>query len=459
LKLTRNVEILNLEENPNQSEMIESRRRSSYLKSLNSTSLTGKNVNYSQILTARLEKSKDEAKSRRLSSRPDTPMKDLRSIKDRNYFKKDLNDLKVKTIFMKISGAANTVNNSNFLEFLRIRYPGLLADAIARHFDFQFDSYGDYLVKMNRFISSSDKQHLKFCFDLFDLNRDGFICYQDTFKALEIRKQNLYDEDFIVLQELLQLKFEGKLVVSKKRRKSTFGMIRERIEKRIRSRLPIPPVVKDLTTKINFAEFKLAKFLNKPQVLRDFLKYVCGFNYSKIVKRAGFKGKHVKKDSENIVIDMNIDQNYRTLLEKDPKFLYYCELDEIMAKYDENNLKVQLEKFKFLQSSQKFMYRVISKESMVEKFVSFSQPKLIGFNSEYFSKRVFDFLSKGQYLTKARFLTSILPYQKSQSSVEINNLAFNLIDYRQDGKITVDEITSLFHCLPNGCPAYNESLK
>lgn len=427
---------------------------------MNTSSNTAKNINYSQVLSARLEKSKEEAKTRRLdSSRASTPHKDLRSIRGKNTFKIDPNDVKIKKIFKDIIGTSSTVNNANFSEYLKLRYPELIVDSMIKYFEFQFESLESYVGKMNKFINLSEKTQLKFCFDIFDLNKDGFVDYQDTFKALEIRKENLYDEDFVVLRELLQLKFEGKLVLEKKKRKSTFGLIKERIERRIRSKILMPVVVKDLSIRINFAEFKLAKFLNKPKILRDFLKYTCSFNFLKSIKKFNKKVKHERKESENIVIDMNLDENFKSELTKDPKFLYYCELDEIMARYQESKLKIQLEKFKFLKSSEKFIYQVITQDSMIEKLVIYIKPKLISYDSKYLSTRIYEILSKGKYLTKSRFLTSILPYLETQSTTEVNYLAFSIIDKRQDKKITVDEITALFHSLTYGSAAYFECLK
>ena len=189
------------------------------------------------------------------------------------------------------------------------------------------------------------------------------------------------------------------------------------------------------------------------------MKYTCAFSFEKSRKIGSKQVKLVRKESENIVIDMNLDENYKNELAQDPKFNYYCELDEIMSKYQENQLKVQLEKFKFLKSSEKFIYQVITQESMIEKFVRKIQPRLIGFDSKYLSIRIFDILSKGKYLTKSRFLNSILPFLHTQSTTEVNYLAFSIIDKRQDQKITVDEITSLFHSLTYGSAAYFECLK
>ena len=369
VKINRNIEVLLIEDPQINSNLLQERRKSSFLIPLNTTGNSVKNINYSQVLSARLEKSKEEARTRRFDSRASTPHKDLKSIRGKNTFKVDPNDAKLKKIFKDIVGTSSTVNNGNFSEYLKLRYPELIVESMIKYFEFQYDSLESYIGKMNKFINLSEKTQLKFCFDIFDLNKDGFVDYQDTFKALEIRKENLYDEDFVVLRELLQLKFEGKLVLEKKKRKSTFGLIKERIEKRIRSKILMPVVVKDPNIRINFAEFKLAKFLNRPKILRDFLKYTCAFGFLKSLKKFNKKVKHERKESENIVIDMNLDENFKSELTKDPKFSYYCELDEIMGKYQESKFETQLEKFKFLKSSEKFIYQVITQDSMMEKLV------------------------------------------------------------------------------------------
>ena len=459
VKINRTIEILSIEDTDNSPSLIEGRRKSSFLRYKNLTSNTTKAINYTQLLNSTLEKSKKEAKFRRFDSRASTPNQDLKSIKGKKNFKLDPNDEKIKKIFREIVGNYSKVNNVNFAEYLKLRYPELIVASMIKYFEFQSETIEGYVVKMNKFLNLNDKTQMKFCFEIFDLNKDGFVDYQDAFKALEIRKENLYDEDFIVLRELLQLKFEGKLVLAKKKRKSTFGLIRERIEKKFRCKIEVPVVLQDPGVRIDFAEFRLAKFFNKPKILKDFLKYTCAFSFEKSRKIGSKQVKLVRKESENIVIDMNLDENYKNELAQDPKFNYYCELDEIMSKYQENQLKVQLEKFKFLKSSEKFIYQVITQESMIEKFVRKIQPRLIGFDSKYLSIRIFDILSKGKYLTKSRFLNSILPFLHTQSTTEVNYLAFSIIDKRQDQKITVDEITSLFHSLTYGSAAYFECLK
>ena len=72
---------------------------------------------------------------------------------------------------------------------------------------------------------------------------------------------------------------------------------------------------------------------------------------------------------------------------------------------------------------------------------------------------MFEVLSSNHYLTKAKFLSSSLPYFYSQSTVTINKLAFAIYDSRKDGKITVDEISDMFASLLYGSEAYLECLK
>lgn len=412
-------------------------------------------------LSNRIEKKDLEISSRLISSLTKSTVrrKSLKSLARRSNFMLDPTNPKLQKIFQNILTGNHLITGYDFEVYLKKRYPGVMAEVMAKYFDFHSVNYENYVAKMKKFINLSEKELLKFCFSLFDINKDGFICYKDAFAALLLRKENLYDEDFIVLRELLQLKFEGKLDVKKMKRKSTFGMIIEKIQKKMVGKIVVPIVKQNSKTQINFSEFKLAKFNNRPQILKDFFKYTCGFNYIKNAVPNTKVSKHAIKDSESIVIEMNISKNFHEEIMKNEKYHYYCELDEIMSKYSDKDLRLLLKKFKVLQSTEKFFYKIISKESMIEKFVMHKQPIFILHKNEQISMRMFELLSNNRYLTKARFLSSVHDFYCNQSSVNINKLAFSIFDTRKDGKITVDEISDLFSSLLYGSEAYSECLK
>ena len=68
---------------------------------------------------------------------------------------------------------------------------------------------------------------------------------------------------------------------------------------------------------------------------------------------------------------MNINSNFHEIIRKHDKYEYYCELDAAMALYPQKELESMLKKFKYLQSEDKLKYKVITKESMIAKLVSF----------------------------------------------------------------------------------------
>lgn len=83
----------------------------------------------------------------------------------------------------------------------------------------------------------------------------------------------------------------------------------------------------------------------------------------------------------------------------------------------------------------------------------------MGFNSNYFAQRFYDYLAEGQLLTKAKFLSRMHGLISYSSTKAVNKLAFELYDYRKDGKLTVDEVYKMFESLPLGSPVYSECIK
>lgn len=442
-------------------DVLSSERKSSLSKVTQLISRNSIKKTQLDTLNLRSEKLDQEIKQRIISSlnRSTIRRKSLKSLKRRSNFTLDSKNPKLEKIFQNILTGHHLITIQDFEVFLKNRYPESMVEVMINHFDFHSENYEGFVSKMNKFINLTEKEHLKFCFQIYDFNRDGFICYKDTFAALQVRKENLYDDDFILLRELLQLKFEGKLEINKMRRKSTFGLIIERLEKKMKSKIIVPVVNQDCRTKINFSEFRLAKFSDRPQILKDFFRYTCAFNYTKNILPTRKTTKHAIKESENIVIEMSINRNFLEEIMKSEKYHYYCELDEVMARFTESDLKSLLEKFKFLQSKEKFFYKIITKESMLENFVIHIQPKLIGYNNDYLTTRMFEVLSDNHYLTKAKFLSSILQFHNNESSKNINKLSFAVYDSKKSGKITVNEVSDMFKSLLYGSEAYLECLK
>lgn len=303
----------------------------------------------------------------------------MRALRKRMTLKPE--DPQLIGIFKKISEDRIRMTPQDFRNFLNLRYPELVTESILRFFNFKHWMYEDYIYELNRFIALGEERHLAFCFDIFDFDMDKLITYKDTFKAMEIRTGNYYDSDLVLIREMFNLKKRGKIYQQGGRllrRRSTFSLIKEKPnntekkfqEKQSSTRYQSQPRPKlEETSGINFKEFCIIKFYGRPQIIQDFLLYTCNYNF---LQEKGYIEKapiHSTKNSETIVIEMNLDPQVLERISKSEKYDYYCALDMAMGLFQKSKLEDLIKKFKYLQSSDKLKYAVITRKSMIEKLV------------------------------------------------------------------------------------------
>ncbi|OMJ90270.1 hypothetical protein SteCoe_7381 [Stentor coeruleus] len=385
----------------------------------------------------------------------------MRALRKRMTLKSE--DPQLIGIFKKISEDRPRITPQDFKNFLNLRYPELVTESILKFFSFKHWTYEDYIYELNKFIALGEERHLAFCFDIFDFDMDKLITYKDTFKAMEIRTGNYYDSDLVLIREMFNLKKRGKVYQQGGRllrRRSTFSLIKEKPknpekksqEKQSDSRYQSQPRPKlEETPGINFKEFCIIKFYGRPQLIQDFLLYTCNYNF---LQEKGYIEKapiHSTKNSETIVIEMNLNPQVLERISKSEKYDYYCALDMAMGLFPKSKLEDLIKKFKHLQSSDKLKYTVITRSSMIEKL-----PDIIGYKNDYLSGRLYDYLSQGKDLTKAVFLLRIHSLISKSTTLITNKLAFDLYDFRNDDKLTVDEIHKMHEALPVGSLVYCE---
>lgn len=369
------------------------------------------------------------------------------------------NDPDFIKIFKKISGEKLKISNDEFKSYLLTRYPLLIVDSMLKFFNFKYTSFEEYVNEMNRFVAMGEERHLNFCFEIFDLNKDRRISFQDTFKAMEIRTGNHYDEDLIMILEMFDIKAAGNLKSKGNRvgrRRSTFSLIKDE-KKEVVKDLGNEKKTKSKNVSINYTEFSMIKFNVRPQILQDFLKFTCNYEFLH-EKNNAVQPSHGPKDSENIVMDMNLNPETNEKLMKSDKYDYYCALDSAMGLFNKTQLEDLLKKFRFLQSDERLRLKVINKQSMIDKLVMFKQPEIFGYNNAYLSERFYEFLSQGKDLTKASFLYKCHAVLANPGILTTNRLAFELIDLRNDNKISVDEIYYFFEAIPHRSKVYSEIL-
>lgn len=283
----------------------------------------------------------------------------------------DPEDSKLNSIFLQITqGKKLQISTKDFQIYLQKRYPEKMAETMAKHFQFKEVTFEKYYLEMAKFIKLSELKQLRFCFDILDFDKDQKISYKDAFTALELRNDNYYDTDLVIIKEMLILKREGRLDNKKLlRRKSTFSLMKEKIEEKLKKPIILEEKVEN-DGFLTFKEFCMIKFNGRPQILRDFLDFTTGYD---LLKEIGMKipvSLHKVRSSQFIVMDMNLSPDFHETLRKNDKYEYYCSLDSVMSLYSKSLLDDMLEKFKYLQSPDRLKYKVITKDSMVSKLVN-----------------------------------------------------------------------------------------
>ncbi|OMJ69725.1 hypothetical protein SteCoe_32490 [Stentor coeruleus] len=368
-------------------------------------------------------------------------------------------DPKLKKIFNSITDNHSRMTSEFFFKYINQKYPNHVCEVLMDFFDFKSWNFHEYVTEMNKFISQGEEKHLRLCFKLFDFDKDEKISYKDTFMAMKFRKENIYDSDLVEIMKTFELKKQGKLKCLKGkilRRKSTFSLLKEIEEQCDKPIISVNESFVTIDPAINLKEFFMIKFHGRPQILLDIFLYIAGYNFmldKGLVERSPM---HSSKNSENIVVEMNLNPEFNDIIRKSDKYDYLCHLDSSMRLYKKSQLDDLLKKFKFLQSKERFKIRIITKQSMIENFVIYIQPKLLGHNNEYLSIRFYEYLSQNKDLSKASFLSKLYPLVVNPSQLTINRLSFDLYDFRCDGSLKVDEINRMYNSLPVLSPAHNE---
>ena len=316
-------------------------------------------------------------------SRPETTKKEKkirpRSRKRKNIIPRRtiLNRTKPKliSIFQHMCGMPNSsikscrLTNFLFKQYLQKKFPNEMAEAMAKHFDFKSANFEDFCVEMDRFICATDDKHFALCFDAFDINKDKYICYQDTYIAISMRKDNLYDSDLVKIKKMFEMKIRGMVPQKRESRKgrrmsimsvsSDISAYEEEIKEK-----KTPHVHPDKPEAITLEDFQKIEFNQKPQLLINFFIHVCYFDIEKFKEVTTPKSKS-RKQSQDVIIEMS--QNGNNIIElDDPKINYYNELEAAMSLFPFEETKDLLDKFEILRDKHSPDFKTISKLSMIE---------------------------------------------------------------------------------------------
>lgn len=300
----------------------------------------------------------------------------------------DKNSPRIIDIFRKISKSKPNeplkhvkVTSSGFRGYLLERYPAEIVDKIMKNLDLSSPvTIDDYCTEIDKFLSLPDDKQLHFCFDLYDLNNDKYICYSDIYKLLTLQNGDIFDQDIVKIKNMFGLKKKKKISTPGfKKTHSRRGKRRYSINKSsdqspdedlIPRKKRVPHYHPEKSEALTFDDFLKIDFqYTKPQILNDFTVYICDYN---IYEASGFiqPVEYIsRKNSEQIVADMTLSAAEMEVIMKDPRFEYYVQLERAMELYPIKEHEILFSKFKFLKSDTMKKIRVISKDSILEKFV------------------------------------------------------------------------------------------
>ncbi|CAG9313200.1 unnamed protein product [Blepharisma stoltei] len=359
-------------------------------------------------------------------------------------------------IFLKISKTQENshrdqrVTSEALKEWLLKRYPQemveVMAKAIVIEGNQNFDSWSSIIEK---FINSNDTKILKFCFELFDFNKDKYICTHDAYYAISLDCSNLYDQDIVRIRESMVSKqskkgHNQKMPKTHIRRHSTASSGDEEAKR-------VPYIHPTKPEALTVEDFLKISFIGKPQIFQDIISYLTGYNINSSLLKPE-SSCHTRRLSQDIVYDIRCQEELKDSYKSDPRYQYYLDLDEMMHKFDLAESEMVLEKFEMLKCPSFRKEKMISLKSTIEVW-----PTIFGFKCDYVSKLFYGILAGKNRtdITKMSFLKKINEIFKG-SSVDQNKFAFDLYDRNMDGILTCDEINDMYESLPQNTPIYDE---
>ncbi|CAG9316211.1 unnamed protein product [Blepharisma stoltei] len=408
--------------------------------------------------------------SRAESRRSSRPTSKMRRLGKRKFL--DRNKPSLIRLYQEICGTPKLslrlcrLSIQGFTQHLNKRYPTEISESMAKHFDFKNGTLEEFCTEMDKFIGSSDEKHLAFCFDIFDFNKDKYICYQDAYLAMKLREQDYYDNDIIKINKMFDLKKQRKIPTKKesrrsKRRKSVFSSATsentdEEDEEENKKKSKIPHYNLEKPEALTFEDFCKIDFQGKPQIFIDFLRHSCEFNYTILPVFPTTPPNMTRKNSEDLIVDISQNPGLLESVRQDPNFSYLAELEEAMSLFSGTQLYDLLEKFEILRCKDMKSLKTISKTSMKEKW-----PELFGAKCDYVAERIYHFLAGPKYedVTKSRFLNAVHLLLNINNDYFLRGFSFHIYDARGDGVITADEAYNMLEALPVGSPIYYECLR
>jgi Ca2+-binding EF-hand superfamily protein len=266
------------------------------------------------------------------------------------------------------------VSSSGFKTYLAARYPESFIETISKYFNF-----GDgvileaYIGEFEKFLSQSDDRLLHFVFDVFDSNRDHYLCYADTFIMISQIKEDCYNRDLSKLKQMFALKKSRNAPGRKtkgERRTSIYNSLHEDEDSRAR-RKKFPYISSSRPEALTFEDFARVEFGGKPQFFGDFLKYCCAI----LPQEATTLSTSLisRQNTEDFLAEASLSLSAFSMLAKDERASYFKELvrptqSDIISNFTHAESQVLMAKFKILKASGTAR-KMLSRDSVLSNFV------------------------------------------------------------------------------------------
>jgi hypothetical protein len=246
-----------------------------------------------------------------------------------------------------------------------------------------------------------DEKHTRMAFEIYDFNKDKFICNSDTFYGIKIDTNRLFSTDFIKIQKLFDEKAHNISEVKEQVNKPVNILYKfKHIKEERKSRALYHPPGKPES--LNFEEFSRIVFeFNKPKIIIDILEYLTG---SQISDQSANNSAKTRENSEEIAEKMMKNSEFRDKMSKTNNFDYYIQLFNSLRFFHPDHRKIILDKFKEMQCPSYYDRKLLSLNS-----ISKAWPNIFGIDSKFINESFYMTLTghDRRDITKLSFINKI----------------------------------------------------
>lgn len=230
--------------------------------------------------------------------------------------------------FKAVAGASNhnykdyKLNFDNYKEYLSARYPPEMIELMLKWLYHGMSvNFDGWVQDMQKFINFSNEKHSKFAFELYDYNKDRYVCINDAFRAMSFKNSLIFDDDIVKIRQGFVSKTTNDLngvgLFSKKKKSKKKNKAFMSAEDEIKFKvLPVHPLKPEALTLDEF--MKLNFYNGKPKIVFDLIKYLTGIDINDRHADTPKSQKYKKTDETSEETQINFSS--RDKIQTEPKF-------------------------------------------------------------------------------------------------------------------------------------------